>query len=77
MHRPLSAGVQQSVHFVNNGLQISLSAPVQKTTAHKVRQSVHFVNNGLQISMSAGAQKTTAHKVNVRRRSATGKLFDA
>ena len=49
MHRPLSAGVRQSVHFVNNGLQISLSAPVQKTTAHKV---------------------------NVRRRRATGKLFD-
>ena len=49
MHRPLSAGVRQSVHFVNNGLQISPSAPVQKTTAHKV---------------------------NVRRHSATGKLFD-
>ena len=49
MHRPLSAGVRQSVHIVNNGLQISPSAPVQKSTAHKV---------------------------NVRRRSATGKLFD-
>ena len=32
MQRPLSAGVRQSVRFVNNGLQISPSAPVQKTT---------------------------------------------
>ena len=34
MHRHLSAGVRQSVHFVNSGLQISLSAGVQKSTAH-------------------------------------------
>ena len=37
MHRHLSAGVRQSVHFVNSGLQISLSAGVQKSTAHKVK----------------------------------------